>query len=508
MERRFFMNEFEQSLKEHADKFQMVPSKKVWHGIYNDLHPGKRWPSVTMSLLLIFTLVVIGHLNTNNSRQIAYLTNRISQAKKLTGDLKKTGSSTNNRRIVVRKTDLDKGREVFVYATSQSGNIGSIAPTTVSNYQDNNVKEDPLPADNLKSGNNSGSSIFEKNFIRNPQPNSNSGDNNIAENVYNENVYNEITRLQNNAALDGIMNRTLQGKIVANHFDNPQLTKETLIEKKNNSNSKELPADKNIDDIISAKKTPNAESQVAKHHKKRDDRINWVYYAAPVVSSVSFSGESLKQGPSTNFSPGLPANQKENKVLHNSALGLEAGAQMNYTLNKKLQFTAGTHLTYSGYNIISNEVHPTFAALMLRDPATGRTYSSSFITHYGDGTGQSVTTIRNYNWQASIPFGLQYEFSGNNKVQFNVGANLEPSLVLKSNAYILSSDGNNYVNDPALLRKLNISSNFGAFVTFSSGKFKWQIGPNIRYQWLSTYQKDYTVKEHLIDYGIRIGISK
>ncbi len=94
------------------------------------------------------------------------------------------------------------------------------------------------------------------------------------------------------------------------------------------------------------------------------------------------------------------------------------------------------------------------------------------------------------------------------KLQFNLAANLEPSLVLKSNAYILSSDGNNYVNDPSLLRKFNLSSNFGAFVTFSSAKFKWQIGPNIRYQWLSTYLSDYTVKEHLIDYGIRIGISK
>ena len=90
----------------------------------------------------------------------------------------------------------------------------------------------------------------------------------------------------------------------------------------------------------------------------------------------------------------------------------------------------------------------------------------------------------------------------------NVGGNIEPSLVLKSSAYILSSDGNNYVNDPSLLRRWNINSNFGTFVTFNSSKFKWQIGPNIRYQWLSTYKKDYNVKEHLIDYGIRIGISK
>jgi hypothetical protein len=502
MERRFFTNDFEQSLKEHADKFQMVPSKKVWHGIYNDLHPGKRWPSVTMSLLLIFTLVVIGHLNTNNSRQLAYLTNKISEAKKVTANVKKAGSSKNSQRIVVRKTDLDKGRKVFVYATGQSNHTGVLTQPIISNYQSSNLKTDQLLTNNLKPWNNSGSSVFEKNFMLSPQPNSNSGEGNIA-----ENVYNNETRLQNNVDLNGMLKETLQGKIVANHFDN-QLTKKTLIEKKNTSNSEELSPDKNIDDIILAKSTPNAESKVAKLHKKRNDKITWVYFAAPVVSSVAFSGEPLKQSPGTNFSPALPVNQKENKVLHHSALGLEAGAQMNYSLTKKLQFTTGVHLTYSGYHITSNEVHPTFATLVLRDPATGMTYSRSFITHYGDGTGQSVVTIHNYNWQASIPFGLQYEFFGNNKVQVNVGANLEPSLVLKSNAYILSSDGNNYVNDPSLLRKWNFNSNFGAFVTFRSSKFKWQIGPNIRYQWLSTYQKDYTVKEHLIDYGIRIGISK
>ena len=66
MARRFFMSDFEQSLKEHSDEFKMIPSKKVWHGIYNDMHPGRRWPSIAMSLMLIFTLVVVGHLNTHN----------------------------------------------------------------------------------------------------------------------------------------------------------------------------------------------------------------------------------------------------------------------------------------------------------------------------------------------------------------------------------------------------------------------------------------------------------
>ncbi len=64
MERRFDMTDFEQSLKEHADQFVMIPSKRVWQGIYNNLHPGSRWPSITVAIAFLFTLIGINQLNT------------------------------------------------------------------------------------------------------------------------------------------------------------------------------------------------------------------------------------------------------------------------------------------------------------------------------------------------------------------------------------------------------------------------------------------------------------
>ncbi|MEO6219721.1 MAG: hypothetical protein ABIO81_04785, partial [Ginsengibacter sp.] len=200
--------------------------------------------------------------------------------------------------------------------------------------------------------------------------------------------------------------------------------------------------------------------------------------------------------------------QKDMRVIRNSALGFEAGIQMNYSLTKSLQLTAGTQITRSGYNIVSNLVHPTLSTLILKNPSTGDTYSRNFVTHYGDGTGMSTVTLKNYNYQVSLPVGLQYVIWENNEFQINLGANVEPSLVIKADAFLLSSDGKNYVNVPDLLRKWNLSSNFAPFVSFRSSKFKWNIGPNIRYQWLSTYHKTYPVKEHLINYGIRVGISK
>ncbi len=159
MERRFFMNDFEQSLKEHADKFELAPSKRVWHGIYNDLHPGKRWPSVTMSFLLIFTLVFIGHLNTGNTRQPGYLIGKIQDSKIVSDGSKETADLKNNSRIIVRKSDLNKGKEVFVYST---GNANTHLSTKQNIANNSSLLIGYLLTDNFRPGNNLLSSVFEK----------------------------------------------------------------------------------------------------------------------------------------------------------------------------------------------------------------------------------------------------------------------------------------------------------------------------------------------------------
>jgi hypothetical protein len=34
------------------------------------------------------------------------------------------------------------------------------------------------------------------------------------------------------------------------------------------------------------------------------------------------------------------------------------------------------------------------------------------------------------------------------------------------------------------------------------------MGPQMRYQLLSSYKEDYPIREHLVDYGFKIGIQK
>ena len=130
MERKFYPENFEHFLKGHADNFRMTPSKKVWHGIYNDLYPGRRWPSIAMSMVFIFTLVVIGHLNTTNSHNtplsnVAYTNNlaTFSSAKQ------KTKSTPDNRTLTYINPDTDIAAINVIEAEPES-QVNTLSPVT------------------------------------------------------------------------------------------------------------------------------------------------------------------------------------------------------------------------------------------------------------------------------------------------------------------------------------------------------------------------------------------
>ena len=63
---KYNIENFEKFLREKTDEFRMYPSKRVWYSIYNDMHPGNRLPSVSMTIILTGFLFLVGYLNTNN----------------------------------------------------------------------------------------------------------------------------------------------------------------------------------------------------------------------------------------------------------------------------------------------------------------------------------------------------------------------------------------------------------------------------------------------------------
>ncbi len=513
MEEEIYFDDFELILQEQVNRFKMVPEKKVWHGIYNDLHPGRRWPSVMVSLVLISSIVFIGNINRQVDKKSAHIhlqTPGIHDGK----DFSKPGTINGNNKLSVKPVYQKNDKQNGV-AQSNSGEAITLfnKKREISSSIDLSVlhqkasKINTTNSENTFALNQTTHSPIETSLESNPR---NKKENNS---VYDDAI---IENSMSDNKLDIISNRP---GISLSAKDLEISLSENLYEKLFRPETELIKTNTHIEELITSvgndknnvkNNSDNNKKAVLAITKKRNEKIKWVYYAGPFVSTVAFSGRPLKESPNLNLSvsPLPQVIQKDIRVIRNPALGFEAGLQMNYSFATKFHFTAGAHLTRSGYNIISNLVHPTLATLTLRNTSTGDNYSRNFVTHYGDGTGKSTVMLHNYSYQASIPMGVQYALWGNDNLQVNLAANFEPSLVFKADAYLLSGDGKNYVNVPDLMRKWNFSSNFGPFVSFSSNKFRWNIGPTVRYQWLSTYQKSYTVKEHLIDYGIRLGISK
>jgi hypothetical protein len=225
--------------------------------------------------------------------------------------------------------------------------------------------------------------------------------------------------------------------------------------------------------------------------KIRKPSFTWSYYVSPSISYRNFSDEEFN-----------------NSVNHKPKIGYEVGTAMSFKIHNKLEFTTGFQINYSGYNIKANNTHPIVSTLSLNTSTPGFYNTYSTVSRYGNNTGTELTTLKNYSLQASLPIGLQYKFGGNDNVTFGAAASLQPSYIIASRGYLLSTDKRNYMTDPELFRNWNMNTSLSTYVTFASNSLNWQIGPQVRYQLLSTFSNRYPVKENLINYGIRVGISK
>ncbi|HEX2535584.1 MAG TPA: hypothetical protein VHK69_17700, partial [Chitinophagaceae bacterium] len=96
---------------------------------------------------------------------------------------------------------------------------------------------------------------------------------------------------------------------------------------------------------------------------------------------------------------------------------------------------------------------------------------------------------------------------GDDKVQFGVATSVQPTYVLGDRAYVISSDYKHYAEVPWLIRRWNLNTNLETYVAYSTGKVQWQVGPQVRYQVLSSFVQKYPVKENLFDFGLKVGVS-
>jgi hypothetical protein len=132
----------------------------------------------------------------------------------------------------------------------------------------------------------------------------------------------------------------------------------------------------------------------------------------------------------------------------------------------------------------------------------------SVMTSYNNNVGFRTAQLNNKVYQLALPIGVDYQLIRFKKFGIHTQATIQPTYNVNKNVYLLSADYANYAAGNDYVRKWNMNTSVGIQFSYQKGNTVWQLGPQIRYQTLPTYNNPYPIKENLIDYGFRIGWSK
>jgi hypothetical protein len=446
-ERNLYNDEFERQLKDKADQFKMYPSDKVWNEVHSSLHTRKRRFVIGMSFLVGAILFLAG------TQLITPTHNTIS--KSITAKINTTTKAAAASELSNFTPGNFETAPLNISAThhaSESGLTGTasfvLRPENVSEKAVGQIQE----------------SLIEKSpaHVKSVQP-----DQTISKKP--EAV---VSATETNVNIQSVIN-TLS-------LDIP---------------SSELAPDKAV-------------AQTSRNHS---DRYSWEIYITPTLNTHYLNGISYR-----TMSQALPTAPimvvhiaNVNGFVDNTpVLGYNVGGNILYRISKNISLKAGLEFSFSRYYI------NTYNSAPGQSSATLSSYfgyvADSVISRYnGGGTiNKNPDRYQNRYYQLSVPVGVDMKVISKGKFQVHLGATLQPSYLLNTDAYVLSDDFSSYTKDASAFRRWNLIAGAEAYISYGVGKIRWEIGPQVRYQIFSTYKNSYPLQENMLNYGIRIGISK
>lgn len=456
MEQDFLKDHFEQLLTDKAGEYKMYPSEQVWNKIYRRMHTRKRWHFIggsTFALLITSALFLLVHDQTEHNPAHQLITQKHSLQQE-TAQLELLAS----------------GRKLISYPETHVGKFTPILPSTF-------LPIDPIQSSDFASLTPLAAPL--KSADLSSDPNSqhlHSAKETIADNTISTIIAPDLPN-------DSI---SLRQPLSLIKVGNDALTRNPL----NKANPVGLPG------------------QTAKnlHSIQRNSKWSWKLYFAP---SISYRTLRTEDGKSPNSGYIVVNNNSYNinqLVNQQASVGFEIGGNMLLAVTKQFRLKAGLQFNFSRYTARAyNTAHPENASIELNGTTTN---TITNYRNYTDQSNNSTTWIPNQRIQISIPVGVEMQVLGNDRVNLNVAGSFQPSYTLNAKTYLLSSNYKNYVQEPTLLRKWNMNVEAETFLRINRGAIQWQIGPQIRYQLLPSYNGAYPVKEHIYDIGLKIGIIK
>jgi hypothetical protein len=487
MERDFYTDEFEDLIKQKADQFRMYPSERVWKQINKDLHPRRKWYMYGFALLL--------------SGLGLYSLNELSSPVQVASIQEPSTDKTSSEiePPILQPEKLNPFKQV-----QKNNPSARVIPISYQNEANKNRTEAALTSS--------------------------------LSNISAEHELKEIsgaTRIDDASASGSLSN-----------FNNPESVSGNATSAQASINfplaineNKEQPSVLNSSSDIPDHLGVNAEKSVEKVKQQlvmeeipeNSKRVNWLH--DQVVHQVSQSkwnrlSFQIAAAPTMNYrilNGGKPANLQSNirniplslsmpgevdrLVNHKPGYGFELGTNAYYAITKNFSIKAGFQFNYSRYMIVAYRAPTQITSIALNRNAysMGSVQSLSNLNNFG---GYSEKDIQNQYFQISAPFGAEINILGKRKLQLHVAATIQPTYLLNRNSYMITNDLKSYTQSPSLVRRWNMNTAAEAFISYKTGGVRWQIGPQFRYQILSSYIKEYPISEYLMEYGVKFGVTK
>lgn len=482
MEDNFNQNDFEGFLQDQVRNHRMYPSDAVWREIDKKLNGEKRWPALTFtaSMLVSTTVLICVYFspkpnifaiqpsNVNTSTQHSSPKNNILNTL--------TASAPFGQDKVAHKGPVERA---FTAATVDFNNPQAASDAVVQDVPDivteNNRSVAPVHVSNL--------AVAKTSMHVNASP-----VNNVAPGFK-----------QKGAAVSLIQQNPSGQKVLSDEEISRNQEKVAVPEVKVNSV-------KNIGSSL-AKETGVSPVRLRLKDLRVKNKFSYQLYIAPSVSYRNLL-EDYSIIKENNGGPvALNYVADVNKVVrHKPGTGIEVGVSFMYNVTNTVRIKSGFQFNMRQYSIEAYKSATELASIALL--RNNRIDTVNTLTYYRNSNGYSSTELVNRYFQLSMPLGVEWQVIGNSKIQLNIAGTIQPTYLLNRNAYLLSTNFKNYAESPAMIRQWNLNSNIEAFISVKAGDLKLQLGPQLRYQPYSTFIPQYPIKEHLMDYGVKFGVSR
>jgi hypothetical protein len=479
-------NDFEDFLKEQADELRMPASDRVWKGIHYQLHQRRRIYAVAGIFLLLLGVAAIS--NISGGRDVAAATEQSNASTGNDNPLYKPVAKNEPSLFLKPRSNSPRFRVVPVNDVPYNGsrntttlpvNTGRNIPVIRSHVQPAATNTDIANAEPETSAKETGNitNTVITPATEKPLPTASEQTGFFSENAVT--ITNQLNTTEENH---------LQPDISSNNTNKPG---RRPLEKKPANNMEKQPVEKTTAENILVKNTGR--------------QVTTEFYVTPYISYRKLTDPRNKN---KNNPTAFSQSELDAAIYHKPSLGMEAGVSWHLKMSDRIRSKAGLQVNYSRYNIKATRIEqPEIATITMNGYTGNRNTLSNLRANVKNAASE---WLESNSFQVSLPVGFEAALaaSATGKAILNIGTTIQPSYIFKEKAPLLSTDLKNYAFQPSLNRRFNVNLGVETFFSYNTERLRWHFGPQLRYQLLSSYDKNYPFRENRIGYGFMLGVSK